>query len=59
MLSSEDRKMLTEFERHITPIIIVKKLCAFGSSVREDATPDSDLDVFIENQERMMTVVQG
>ena len=48
MLSSEDRKMLAEFERGLTPIVTVKKLCAFGSRVRDDAAPDSDLDVFIE-----------
>ena len=47
MLTEEDRKIVAEFRRRLTPIVAILDLRVFGSRVRGDAEPDSDLDVFM------------
>ena len=48
MLTEADRQIVREFQRRLADIVPVLDLRVFGSRVRGDASPDSDLDVFIE-----------
>jgi len=48
MLTETDRQIMHEFQRRLANVVPVLDLRVFGSRVRGDAVPDSDLDVFIE-----------
>ena len=48
MLTETDRQIVGEFQRRLADVVPVLDLRVFGSRVRGDAVPDSDLDVFIE-----------
>jgi predicted nucleotidyltransferase len=48
MLTEADRKIALEFQRRLADFVPVLSLRVFGSRVRGDASPDSDLDIFIE-----------
>ena len=48
MLTKADRLIVREFQRRLADVVPVLDLRVFGSRVRGDASPDSDLDVFIE-----------
>ena len=48
MLSTEDRKIVTEFKRRLAAVLPVLDVRVFGSRARGEVSPDSDLDVFIE-----------
>lgn len=48
MLSSEDRKIVTSFKQRLTVVLPVLEVQVFGSRIRGDAAPDSDLDIFIK-----------
>jgi predicted nucleotidyltransferase len=51
MLGETDRQIVHEFQRRLAALVPVLDLRVFGSRVRGDAAPDSDLDVFIELEE--------
>lgn len=48
MLTDEDLQIARDFQRRLAAVIPVLDLRVFGSRVRGDATPESDLDLFIE-----------
>lgn len=48
MLTKEDRQIAKEFQRRLTAVVPILDLHVFGSRARGNATPDSDLDIFIE-----------
>ena len=48
MPTETDRQIIHEFQRRLTDVVPVLNLRVFGSRVRGNAVPDSDLDVFIE-----------
>ncbi len=48
MLTEADRQIVREFQRRLADTVPVLDLRVFGSRVRGDAEPDSDLDVFVE-----------
>ena len=47
MLTQSDRQIVAEFERRLKRIVPILDLRVFGSRVRGNAAPDSDLDVFV------------
>ena len=51
MSREADRRIAREFRRRLSGIAPILDLRVFGSRVRGDAAPDSDLDVFIELEE--------
>lgn len=51
MLRAVDRRIAREFRRRLSAIAPILDLRVFGSRVRGDAAPDSDLDLFIELEE--------
>ncbi len=51
MLTAMDRRIAREFRRRLSTITPILDLRVFGSRARGDATPDSDLDLFIELEE--------
>ena len=50
MLTKTDRRIVREFQRRLADVVPVLDLRVFGSRARGDAAPDSDLDVFIEQE---------
>ncbi len=48
MLTETDWQIVREFQRRLADVVPVLDLRVFGSRVRGDAVPDSDLDVFVE-----------
>ena len=48
MLTETDLRIVREFRRRLAAIVPVLDLRVFGSRVRGDAVPESDMDVFIE-----------
>lgn len=48
MTVTADRQAVLEFKRRLEEITTVLDVRMFGSRAREDAAPDSDLDVFVE-----------
>ena len=47
MLTPSDRQAVAEFTRRLKRIASVRDVRVFGSRVRGNAAPDSDLDVFV------------
>lgn len=48
MLTRDDAAIARELKRRIEEITEVSKLVVYGSRARGDATPESDMDVYIE-----------
>lgn len=47
-MAPADRQVTLEFKRRLAEITTVLDVRVFGSRARGEATPDSDLDVFVE-----------
>jgi len=48
MLSEIDRKTANEFKKRLIDIVSLLDFRVYGSRVRGDSSPESDLDIFIE-----------
>jgi len=48
MLTASDQKIARQFRRKLTQQLPIERLLIYGSRARGDATPESDLDVFIQ-----------
>jgi len=47
MIAAGDRQTALEFKRYAAALAPIRQFCVFGSRARGDATPGSDLDVFL------------
>jgi predicted nucleotidyltransferase len=47
MMAPDDRRIAVEFKQRIGTLVRILELRAFGSRARGDATPGSDLDIFL------------
>lgn len=50
-LGDQDRRIARELRQRLAEVTPIRDLVVFGSRARGDATPDSDMDVFVELEE--------